>query len=306
MKINGVWPREILRDAEGGGGGGGGEDAAAAATAADTSHVGTWRENLAEDLRGHKALSPHADVEALAREHVNAQALIGAKGAIVPKDDAGEDDWNKFYGELGRPETAGDYAFKADEKSTVDPALDKWFREAAHAEGLSEKQAAGVFHSWNEKITELNAVDAEAAAKTEKFAKETLAGLKTEWGPDYEPKMALAQRGTRAAFGESLDAALAIKTSDDELLLDTPIFARAMAAIGAAFSEDSNLPGAGEKNNTGGLSVEAALVEIETYRAEIKADPNHPYNAGKGKDYFAAQRKMADLAAQAYPEGKAA
>jgi hypothetical protein len=329
VKINGVWLRDILRDAEGGGGGGaggagaaaggeaggagggaggeaGGAGAAAggeAGGAGGTAAGGSWRDGLADDLRGHPALN-HDSVGALAKDFVGLQEMIGKKGAILPGDDADEAAWAGFYGQVGRPEKVEDYQFQPTEGVTVEPALDKWFRETAHKHGLSERQAAGIYGAWNEQIAALSAEDAEAAAKREKYANETLDGLKSDWGDRYEENMALAQRGARAAFGESLDAALSLRTAEGVGLLDHPLFARAFSVIGRAFGEDGTLAGAGAGGgyNGGTMTPAQAKAEIAKYEAEIQANKDHPYHAGRGKEYMAAQKRMADLYAMAFPD----
>lgn len=69
-----------------------------------------------------------------------------SKALTVPGENATADDWNKFYGRLGRPETADKYEIKVD-RSTLpadmpyDEAIAVDFRNWAHEAGLNPRQA---------------------------------------------------------------------------------------------------------------------------------------------------------------------
>src|SRR3546814_6770898 len=63
-----------------------------------------WRSALSEEVRGHPALQGFDGVDALAREHVHLQRLIGRKGIVPPGEDAGEEERARFYEALGRPD----------------------------------------------------------------------------------------------------------------------------------------------------------------------------------------------------------
>lgn len=69
-----------------------------------------------------------------------------SKALTVPGEHATADEWNKFYGRLGRPETADKYEIKVD-RSTLpadmpyDEAIAVDFRNWAHEAGLNTRQA---------------------------------------------------------------------------------------------------------------------------------------------------------------------
>jgi len=77
-----------------------------------------------------------------------AETLIG-KSVQLPGDDAGPEDWNKFFGRLGRPEKPDGYGFQVPDeiKDSYDAGFTEAFRGAAHQAGLTPKQAS-VVHDW--------------------------------------------------------------------------------------------------------------------------------------------------------------
>src|SRR3546814_16931008 len=92
-----------IDDGRADGAGGAGNNSGAAGTTDD------WRSALSEEVRGHPALQGFDGVDALAREHVHLQRLIGRKGIVPPGEDAGEEERARFYEALGRPAAPADY-----------------------------------------------------------------------------------------------------------------------------------------------------------------------------------------------------
>lgn len=70
-----------------------------------------------------------------------AEKLLGQRPAGVPDENANQEEWDKFYKVLGRPESAEEYEFKyEDGMDKPDPEFEKGLKEVLHKAGLSKKQ----------------------------------------------------------------------------------------------------------------------------------------------------------------------
>lgn len=135
----------------------------------DTGNLtgGEWRAQLSDDLKANETFTPFKTVSDFAKAHLEtvgkAQELEGrlGKAVIVPGEGAKDEDWAAFYGRLGRPEKADDYAlaeFPVPQGLTdqnVVEAIKKrgaedlaWFRGAAHKHGLTKGQAEQLFGEY--------------------------------------------------------------------------------------------------------------------------------------------------------------
>lgn len=84
------------------------------------------------------------------------------KHLVIPEADDKEG-WNKIYNELGRPETPDKYQFEDDGDVPLNDTLTSRFKEFAHVEGLTQKQADSIVKFQRDVIKETLA--AEAAQK---------------------------------------------------------------------------------------------------------------------------------------------
>ena len=97
-------------------------------------------DTLDESLRSNPSLQNFPDANALAKSYVHARSHIGADKIVKPQSSWTDDQYNQFYAETGRPETANDYDLKI---TLEDPNENTWnnYKDAAHAAGLNGKQA---------------------------------------------------------------------------------------------------------------------------------------------------------------------
>lgn len=96
-------------------------------------------------------------VDDLWKKHANAQSLIGKKAIGTPGEDASQEDWDKFYSSLNRPEKAEDYEFQRDyvpDDIEVDEEMDNAFKQIAHKAGLTSKQANEVVAGYEKMMLE--------------------------------------------------------------------------------------------------------------------------------------------------------
>jgi hypothetical protein len=78
----------------------------------------------------------------------NAQTAIGKKGLSMPVEGAPQEEFDKFYNSLGRPETPDKYEFKRAEGTQVDEAIDLRVKEIMHKHGIPAKAATGLVEEY--------------------------------------------------------------------------------------------------------------------------------------------------------------
>jgi len=258
----------------------------------------TWRDGLSPDLRDSPYISRLDSIEALAKEHVNAQKLIGKKGVIPPDEKGTPDDWNRFYNSLGRPESPDKYnlsGVKVPEGVPWDADFQSDILSTLHAAGATQKQAEAVLKGMIEKQTSRwNEYSSEVGGKRDSG----LQALKSEWGSAYASKLDLANRAYSAAFGDKGDAVRNLVLADGTLLGDSPEVIRAFAELGDKLKEH----GLAE----GGSSSRASVTpdEAKAQIASMLADPdiNKALNDRSHPEHEFATKKKAALYAAAYPE----
>lgn len=247
-----------------------GEGAATAAAINGTTATGgtassaDWKAGLPEDIRANPILAPLKDVAALAKEHINAQALIGRKGVIVPQAEDPPEKWDSFWGQVGRPEKADAYELKKPEG--FDGYSDEFAgkaREAFHKAGLHPKQAAALHDWW---VGEVKG-DLESAAKAVQERGDAVKlEAREKWGSKHDERLAYAQRAARA-FGLAAEQSAALENVVGGFaLLDT------LARMGESLREGT-IEGRGSGT---GISPAEAKAEIAKLQGTM-ADPKSPY-----------------------------
>lgn len=94
-----------------------------------------------EDYKGAAYLESVKDIDGLFNQFHNLQKKLGERAEGLPGADAGEEEWNKLYNKLGRPEKPDAYEFeKLDGLEYSDDQLSK-VKDMFHKAGLNSKQA---------------------------------------------------------------------------------------------------------------------------------------------------------------------
>ncbi|MEP4379751.1 MAG: hypothetical protein ABJ215_01120 [Alphaproteobacteria bacterium] len=255
----------------------------------------SWRAELSEDYRDHPVLARFADVEALAREHVNLQKLIGRKGIVPPGADADDAERARFHDALGRPARPDDYNLDGLERPDGMP-WDEDFQtrmlERMHASGLTDGQARALLEGYVE-LQGAAWQDATAAQGRALDAAET--GLRREWGESFDARIDVANRAFAAAFGDRVDDVRQLRLADGQHLGDHPDMVRAFAKLGSLMGEDEFVGG---KEARIGHSSSAARAELSTLEADPEfrtalLDRAHP-------EHRQAVARRSDLARAAY------
>lgn len=190
-----------------------------------------------------------ASLDDALKSHRELETHVG-KALVPPGKDATAEDWNKFYGKLGRPEKPEGYDLKVaretlPEDFPYDETLSVEFRNWAHESGLSPSQAQSLHDKFVGKQAGSFAAMRENIAKKETAAH---AELVQEFGqPDtdgYKRNVELMSRAVRQlGVTEALKETGLI--SADGAILNAKI-AKAFAKVGKdLFSEDTYASGDG-------------------------------------------------------------
>lgn len=223
-----------------------------------------WSTHIPKELAGEKVWEPlkGKPLGDVLKGYHEAQKMIGST-IRVPKEDAKPEEWEAFYTKLGRPEKPEKYDLKAEDGNRIDKTVLDAFRQIAHENGLTTKQAQAMLDTMND-------IDGIKAREAEKTLANDLAALKEEWGGAFDRKIVLAQRAVKEFAGPDM-----VKMLNDSGLGNHPAMIRFMAAIGDYLAEDGTISG----DVRGSGSKEDALAKIKA----INNDMKHPYwNEGPG------------------------
>ena len=220
---------------------------------------------IPEELRQHPSISPIKDVENLARSYVNAQRLIGADKIAVPVNPTDED-LDRIYDRLGRPETPKDYRFDVD-GNVITEELAANYADVAHKLRLTPDQAKGVLDYYRSTVEQEGAQSLELA---EVAKEQTVQSLRQEWGRAFDQKVEAAARVAQEfADPEMFNITLA----DGSKLGDNAEFIKAFAKIAdfrqSVTSEDT----VAEMSQSSVMTPATAQAEIDA----IMNDKSHAY-----------------------------
>lgn len=167
-----------------------------------------WTTGLSDELKGYVQTKGFKDPGAVLESYRNFEKLQG-----VPQDrllklpetvDLSTAEGRAIFERLGAPKEAKEYDVKVPAE-VGDEKFVEWFKETAHKNGLTRKQAEGFINSLSE--TTLNQLKVQTEASQAKLQQEE-AGLKNEWGAAFEQNTNIAKAGARALSlsKEHLDA----------------------------------------------------------------------------------------------------
>tara|TARA_R100000329_G_scaffold7614_1_gene9111 strand:+ start:1483 stop:2307 length:825 start_codon:yes stop_codon:yes gene_type:complete len=240
----------------------------------------SWRDSLPDDLKANASLEKFSDVSTLAKSYINAEQMIGKDKMVVPGDNTTEDEWNDIYNKLGRPEEPDGYELQMNlqEGEAVDEQLYAAFKNAAHANGLSPKQAQGLLNFYNDISTEaLNEQSNAGVLAQEQSSRE----LREEWGRNYETNLNAASNVAKQFLGEEV---FQIELSDGSLLGDNATLIRGLSKIASIVSEDTLV---GDKNDVvsnAGIQEQLNSLTAQGTAYWNKQDPNHDATVKKVLD----------------------
>ena len=272
-------------------------------------HVSNWsslRTSLPPEVRDNPALDPYGTGDApsglpgLVKDFIGQQKLVGGDRVTKPGKDASVVDWDRYYGELGRPASHRDYDlgdYQAPTDMPWDPALQDALLNDLYDAGCSTAQANRILRSYTDR-TRTAYRDIAQGITTDRD--EGAAMLQREWGTAYTSKHELAERVFATAFpGDKLDAIAQMELADGTMVGDNPHFIRGMYELGRRMEEGTLVEGLAPSNL--GMTPESAQVEInvmegDPIRRAIMLDTNHP-------EHKSLMARHTALYAAANPEG---
>lgn len=214
-----------------------------------------WTTALSEDTRATVAAkgwkSPEDPIKSY-NELFRAFSDTKAKSLVPPGDDAKPEDWDAFYAKLGRPEKPDGYDFKLPEglpeTFPYDAKDAAEFKNWAHEEGLTPKQAQRLHDKFVSRQAGTLQAHSEASAKAIEEAHGTLV---KEWGDPssdkYKRNQELANRAIRQQGGSELLKELqSIGALGPNGEVKAPKLAVMLAKTGEAlYAEDTSFGGTG-------------------------------------------------------------
>lgn len=112
-------------------------------TTTESADAKSFQDMIPEQYRDKRYMNKIKDIPSLFESLDNAQELLGKKPRGVPQPDEGEEAWNDFYKELGRPDTPEGYELKMPElpegMQSDDEQLNA-FKKLGFDNGLTPKQ----------------------------------------------------------------------------------------------------------------------------------------------------------------------
>lgn len=254
--------------------------------------------SLPEELRGDPVWKNVKSVEELGKQFVNAQHLIGKKG-ILPPDPNNPDDINRYFSELGRPESPDAYnvgEFAPPEGVPWNPERQTGFLSKAHELGLNDAQVQGLLAWEGESAASAYGQLGEAA---EQVAQQAVAQLKKDWGTQFDAKLNMANRAVQHFLGDEADTFLQTMTGEGGTIGANMTFIRMMEKISGLIGEDG-LASDVTQTAHGQLTPEQAASELRQLDAD-KAHMDAFFNpSDPGHEEALARRRR--LMAFAHPE----
>lgn len=225
-------------------------------------------DTLDESLRGNPSLQNFADANALAKSYVHARSHIGADKIVKPQSSWTDDQYNQFYAETGRPETANDYDIKINLEDSNEEAWNN-FKTAAHGAGLNGKQAQKMAEYLENTFTATDESFYENAAL---INEQTERDLQREFGEALEQKVNMGYAVAQRYMDPEV---LEVELADGRRLGDHPDIIRMFASIASDIGEDTLAGEATELIMTPAEALSLAKQKMAEGAYQDKFHPQH-------------------------------
>ncbi len=260
----------------------------------------TWQQqhlSADPDLLANPMFERMDSVAALAKEHANAQKLIGADKVVIPGDDATEEEVRAFRTKLGVPLESKDYdlsGIEVPEGLPWDEGFQTSMVDSMHKHGLSQAQVQGVLADYIESVGgQYQEVTGEAAQSRESALKD----MRTEWGRSAPAQEQMAKSAFQSFAGENWQDIAGIQLADGGVLGDNVDFIRTFANVGSKM-QDHGLVGASNAPSRTTFTPGEAQAKVN----QIVADSSSPYYSKSHPEHDAAVQQVSDLMEMAHPE----
>ncbi len=225
-----------------------------------------WREAI-QDEEARKFADSSTDPTDFAKRGLEMRQKL-TKALVVPGKNASEDEVAEFRGKINKilnvPAEASAYEFDVPQGYQL-TELDKQVQETWRQRFLDLELPADKAKALSKFVYE----DAQTlAAEDEKFAKESEAVLKREWGPDAEANDGFAHDAASKLLGGDFEEVSAMTTKADRLVLDHPAFKRMFAKIGREMQEGRVTTMSDDARQT----INERITELRKQQEEARAD----------------------------------
>ena len=195
----------------------------------------SFLESLPEDLRNEPSLRTFTDPGSLAKSYVNAQRMIGADKVAKPGQSWTDDQYNEWYANVGRPESADAYDFDLGEGAGTEEVAG--LRQAMWEAGLQPRQVDRLANFFREAGENGRAASETRAEEAVYIAEQE---LRKEFGQAFEQRMGLAQNAARTLLGnEGMQMFEEVTLADGRMLGDHPDVVRMFAKLAEQIGEDN-------------------------------------------------------------------
>lgn len=242
----------------------------------------SWVASLPEELRTIESLNKFKDVASLAQSYLEAERSLTTRVAM-PKNEASEEEWGKFYQKLGLPE---DKKYLDTRPKEDEEYLSK-YEEMFYESGLSQRQGKKLLEHLYKYSSNLQN---QQSQKLEEVKTANLEWLKSNYGDNFDGNMTIMQAAL-SKFGTKELASLIEESSYSPALVDL------LVKVGGILKSDSLVTG----NNIPAITgSDAALKEIK--RLESDSEFMVKLNGKNHTGHEEAVRRMEELYKLAYDQ----
>ncbi|WP_250311000.1 hypothetical protein [Rickettsia endosymbiont of Oedothorax gibbosus] len=240
----------------------------------------SWLASLPEEIRKAESLSKFKDVSSLAQSYLEAEKSLNQR-VVVPKSEASEEEWRKFYCRLGLPE---DKKY-TDKRSKEDEEYLARYEEMFYQSGLSKKQGEKLLENLYAFSQDLQKQQQKAI---EQASHSNIDWLKNNYGKEFDSKMTVMQAAL-SKFGTKELAGLIEESSYSPALVDL------LVRVGETLKSDSLVTGNEPPTIS---SQDKALQEIN--RLESDGEFMVKLNSKEHTGHHQAVKRMEELYKIAY------
>lgn len=135
-------------------------------------NTNSFQDLLPEEYKNVESLKQYKDLNGFIKSHLEQEKMVGRAVAHIPKEDSTQEQWDKYFAKIGRPESVDKYNIPEIEKPEDYVSNDELigiFKELSHKSGLTQKQFESILNgvesysinAYNSLKEEQNKKDAE-------------------------------------------------------------------------------------------------------------------------------------------------
>lgn len=266
-------------------------------TAADASDTTGSSFSIPQEYADRSWVEKIKSQDDLFKAYDNAQSMIGKRQ--TPSDDASDEEWNEFFGKIGKPDSPDKYQL-------TDPELPEGFelpqdfkskaQKVMHDAGLTQKQADKLYQRFLEEELSVAGQNKEAFAKQQAELDKQFDEVTNElFGDKFEEVSARSQNIIKENVPESLIPHLQSLSESDPKALAAVIaltdkMANQISDIKKQYGAEDNLGSGGQAQANSAEDVRKKIVET---RSAIKnLEPFSPERKQKENDLQELQKQL--------------